>query len=151
MAVTGSITGAMTSRHRQRMASLRLLEQNTLLADVPRRQLRILARYAERLEIAADEVVISERETGTHMGIVLRGGCEVRCSDQCVSHVGPGETFGELALLENAPRAVSVVTTEHTEVLAFARSDFEHVLKVAPALRPALTRQANQGRSDQGD
>jgi CRP/FNR family cyclic AMP-dependent transcriptional regulator len=52
--------------------------------------------------------------------------------------LGAGDCFGELALLDGAPRSATVVAVEPTETLVLARSLFEELVESSPTLRRAL-------------
>jgi CRP/FNR family transcriptional regulator len=51
---------------------------------------------------------------------------------------GPGDYFGELALLDPAPRSLDVVTTSACTVAVLSRSQFQLVLDAVPGVVPEL-------------
>lgn len=65
----------------------------------------------------------------------------------CVSSVGPGSTFGELALLHGKARAATVVTRENTMFLTIKRKYFlRHASTAAPVGRASASKQPPSGR-----
>lgn len=54
----------------------------------------------------------------------------------------PGEAFGELALMYNAPRAASIVTKKPGKLLILDRCTFSHVIKVAAFRKQEIIRTA---------
>lgn len=137
-----------SARRRRRSSAVRVLRNSAFLADVPTRQLKTLARYAQLVHVPAGTVVIDEGECGSHVCVVLQGDCEVRRGDETLGKIGPGDSFGELAVIDNEPRTASVVATTPSELLALGRSDFAHMLKVAPRLGSALARRADERRAE---
>jgi CRP/FNR family cyclic AMP-dependent transcriptional regulator len=66
----------------------------------------------ERREVAAGEVVFAEGDAGTEMLGVITGAVELRKGGHTLASLGPGDTFGELALVDDSPRSLTAVATE---------------------------------------
>jgi CRP-like cAMP-binding protein len=60
--------------------------------------------------------------------VVCSGAVEVERDGQVLARLGPGDAFGEIALLLDVPRTASVVAVELTRLLALFASDFRDVL-----------------------
>jgi CRP-like cAMP-binding protein len=58
--------------------------------------------------------------------------------DRAVVHLGPGDSFGERGLLDNAPRNATVMTEMDTTVLRVEGHELLDAIQAAPGLRPAL-------------
>merc|ERR1712023_302148 len=76
----------------------------------------------------AGEVVITEGEIGKEFYIIENGSAEARKGDSVVMTYGPASYFGELALLNQAPRAATVVTTEDSKILMLEEESFSRLL-----------------------
>ena len=73
--------------------------------------------------------------------VLLLGRAEVqRGRGRPKIEIGPGAYFGEMALLDGAPRSATVVAKSETICLLLARKKFEKVLKDEPAVAYALLR-----------
>jgi CRP-like cAMP-binding protein len=110
------------------------------LARVPlfyglnKRQLSNLAKRMVDRKYGADEAIVTQGRGGEGFFIVVSGNTKVireraDGSQVQVNAFGPGDFFGELALLDDGPRTASVITTEPTECLALTRWDFFAALK----------------------
>jgi signal transduction histidine kinase len=60
--------------------------------------------------------------------------------ERVMRRVGPGDYVGEMALIQNAPRAASVRTVTAVEVLEIAKADFEDILNRSPRLAMSVIR-----------
>jgi MFS family permease len=117
-------------RLRRLDAALREPSELTLLRSIPvfaplsLPVLDQLARQLERVEAAAGSVIIREGEEGDRFYIVESGRVEATHAGSVLSVSGPGEPFGEIALLRDVPRTATVTATEDTVLLALKRADF---------------------------
>ncbi len=88
-----------------------------LLADVPlfaglsRRHLRRLAGLAEEVPFGAGRTVVQNGSRGNAFYVIVEGTAKVLAgySTRTFARLGPGDFFGELALLDGGPRTASVV------------------------------------------
>ncbi len=86
---------------------------------------QVLAELAGRLRpypVSAGVRVLTEGEDGDELYIVRAGEAAVRRGDRVVARLGPGSLFGELAVLDPAPRSADVVATADTDLLILDRT-----------------------------
>jgi len=83
-------------------------------------------------------VIARQGEIGTAFFIVVSGRVRVVRDGAAVAHLGPGEFFGELSILDGGPRVAQVVADEPTVCLAIASWDFERVLREEPGVALAV-------------
>ena len=100
---------------------------------------RIVDRTVET-DYGAGGVIVREGEIGTGFFIVVDGRVKVVRSGTTVAHLGPGEFFGELSVLDGGPRVAQVVAEAPTTCLAIASWDFERVLRDEPGVALAVLR-----------
>jgi MFS family permease len=105
-------------------SSLGLLRGVPLLALLPEPTLEALARSAVRIEAAPGEAVIREGDPGDLFYIVESGEVEVTKEGRHVATLGPGDYFGEIALLRDVPRTATVTATSETVLQALDRATF---------------------------
>lgn len=106
-----------------------------LLAELDHKTLERLARDGKRRTYAAGEAIISEDAPAAALYIILSGHASVeRTADDAglVGQLGPGDFFGELALIEEHPRTATVRATEPTECVLFVAWEFTALLKEHP-------------------
>jgi len=98
-------------------------------------------------------VVISEGDEATSMFIIVTGSVKVYHTEAdgketILNTQGPGQHFGELALVDDAPRSASVMTTEPSRLLVLSKAAFKECLEDSPEigyhLVQALARQVRR-------
>ena len=98
-------------------------------------------------------VVISEGDEATSMFIIVTGSVKVYHTEAdgketILNTQGPGQHFGELALVDDAPRSASVMTTEQSRLLVLSKAAFKECLEDSPEigyhLVQALARQVRR-------
>ncbi|MFZ6027693.1 MAG: cyclic nucleotide-binding domain-containing protein [Chloroflexota bacterium] len=130
-------------------------ETTLTLAKIPlfhqlsSRQLHNLACIAVPREYPAGTPIVKQGENGIGLFVVIDGAAEAirthaNGEQIVVNTFGPGDFFGEMALIDEGPRTASVVTTQTTRCLALVRWDFMSLLKtdteMAVAILSELTR-----------
>jgi CRP-like cAMP-binding protein len=109
----------------RRVRRLRLLHAVPLFAVLGVDALERLAAGARRVVHRAGEDVIREGDAEARdFYVIERGRAEVRLTDWPVAVLGPGESFGERALLRDAPRAATVRALEDLRLQAIDRRTF---------------------------
>ena len=86
-----------------------------------------LARLASRIHdgrFEAGTAVITEGERGDRYYVIARGRVAVTIAGRFVCEMGPGQAFGEIALLRDLPRTATVTCTMPTDLLVVERADF---------------------------
>jgi CRP/FNR family cyclic AMP-dependent transcriptional regulator len=104
-----------------------------------------LARLALRKRYPKDTVVFFENEEGDFFFTITEGRIKVTIlgddgREVILSVLGPGDFFGEMALLDNEPRSATAIAVEESELLSLHRSDFQSVLNDNKSITSALIR-----------
>lgn len=99
---------------------------------------RILACAAE-VDVPAGQVLAEAKLPGAGLFIVEEGSVVVEIPGHPVE-LGPGEFFGELSLLTDAPRSARVQAKTPVRCLAIARADVERLLNQEPTMALAMLR-----------
>jgi MFS family permease len=104
-----------------------------LFEPLPPTSLEKLARAAVRQTASAGATIVVQRERGDTFYVVVDGSLEVDVDGSLVSILGPGDVFGEIALLRDVPRTATVSATTPTTLLAIRRMDFLTAVLGSPA------------------
>jgi len=104
-----------------------------LFADLDERELSAIAAVAKPRRYAKDDVVFYADESGDVFCLIREGQVKVTMispegKEIILSLLGPGDFFGEMALLDNEPRSATVVATEPLELYTIFRNDFLQIL-----------------------
>lgn len=102
----------------------RLLRGNSIFQPLPLATLERLSHDLEPLEVRAGEDVIVQGEVGDRFYLIEDGQVEVFENGVFRRNEGPGECFGEIALLHDVPRTATVRTTADTRFLVLERDQF---------------------------
>ena len=122
--------------------------QVPLLARLSGRQRGRLARMATTRAYEPESIVVRQGDTSMTLYVVLSGRVRIEREGKGgerfqVNEAGPGGFFGEMGLIEDQPRAATVVTLEPTECALLAKWDFQNELRddpdIALALLPVLS------------
>jgi len=106
---------------------LRELNKMGLFAELSRREVRVVDGFMHERNYLKDEVIFDEGEQGEAFYLVLEGAvliCRQGAMDQPIATLGTGQFFGELALLDDAPRSAQARASEDCTLLVLFRGDF---------------------------
>ena len=101
-----------------------LLRENSIFAPLPIATVERLSHDLAPVEFGAGEEVIVQGEHGDRFFVIESGKVEVFENGEFRRHEGPGESFGEIALLHDVPRTATGRTPEPTRLLALEREQF---------------------------
>lgn len=110
-----------------------LFRKLPLFAELDDREIAQIASVAKTRRYAKDDVIFHADESGDVFCIIREGKVKITMispegKEIILTMMGPGEFFGEMALLEDQPRSATVVALEPLEVLTIWRSDFLQIL-----------------------
>jgi MFS family permease len=101
-----------------------LLRRVPFLAPLPAPALEHLAGSLAAVEVEAGQTVFHEGDRGDRFYVIDRGEVEVRAAGRLLRTLGPGEFFGEIALVRDVPRTATVAATTSCSLLALAAAEF---------------------------
>lgn len=113
------------------------LRAMSLFADLSVRELKIVQGLVHEREYLAGEVVFDEGEEGNALYIVRSGRiliCRQGRPEAKINEIAPGSFFGELALLDSAPRTAQARAMEPSRLGVFFGSDFMSLLETEAKL-----------------
>jgi putative peptide zinc metalloprotease protein len=111
-----------------------------LFADLSPTELDVLLARFTPIFARESEVIIRQGEHGDRFYVVRSGLVRVERDGQELARLGPGDAFGEIALLLDVPRTATVTALEATALLALEAQDFRDVLASYLGRAPELER-----------
>ncbi len=101
-----------------------LLRSTRLFAPLPGPMLERLARNLIPISVHEGTVVIRQGDAGDRFYAIVEGAADVLEGGRRVTTLGPGGSFGEIALIRDVPRTATVVATTESKLLALDRDEF---------------------------
>jgi CRP-like cAMP-binding protein len=123
------------ARHAQ---LLEHLAEVPLFATCSKRDLQTVARHAEVMDFADGAAVVRQGEAGNAFYVLVDGTAVVRRNGRKVADLHAGDFFGELALLDPAPRNADVVAVGDVVVARVLQGDFRRMLRDVPTMNERL-------------
>ncbi len=128
--------------HEENKAFLRRVP---LFSGLTEPQLENLAGGSARRSYPKGRTIVAEGEPSQSMYILLAGRAKVQRSDSegkevILAVLSSGEFFGEMSLIDDAPRSASVITLEPCEFMAVSKEAFKAMLVQSPEVTMAVMR-----------
>jgi CRP-like cAMP-binding protein len=109
----------------------------------------LAARLTERTATPG-AAIVRQGATAKHFYVIEEGEVEVVRDGRIVGALGPGDHFGEVALLRHVPRTETVVAKTAATLLVLAREDYLEELTRHP-VRPKVADETVRERQSKGD
>ncbi|MDA8355943.1 MAG: cyclic nucleotide-binding domain-containing protein [Actinomycetota bacterium] len=114
------------------------LSQIWLFSTCSARELRTIRRALEEVAVPPGRMLCEEGTIGREFFIIVEGQAAVRRRGRRIATLGPGQYFGELALLDRRPRSATVVSETEMLLLVLGQRQFNGVLDAVPQLARKL-------------
>ena len=98
----------------------------------------MLRRASVEVSVPQGKELVKEGSIGREFFFILEGTASVRHNNRRVATLGPGQYFGELALLDRRPRSASVVSDTDMRLLVLGQREFAGVVEAIPSLSRKL-------------
>ncbi|HAA32440.1 MAG TPA: protein kinase [Cyanobacteria bacterium UBA8553] len=129
-------------KHRREQASdiLNRIANVEVMQDIPAIQKQAIVSFLKPVYAQPGDVLCQEGTPGDFFYMIVDGEAEVRKGQKVLSMIGPGEVFGEMALLTGEPRSATVVARTPMELYQLHQEHFDNVLTWSPHMAWALSR-----------
>jgi CRP/FNR family cyclic AMP-dependent transcriptional regulator len=124
----------------RRDAKLELLGAVPLFAGCSKSELRWVAGITTEEDFEAGAEVIREGELGWDFFVIVEGTADVRRKKRKVGTMGPGDFFGEIALVADSPRTATIVATTDLLALSITDVDFRELVLDQPSIAQKVLR-----------
>jgi CRP-like cAMP-binding protein len=111
-----------------------------LFADLDRDELKAIASLGTDISVDEGRELAKEGDVANEAFLVLDGTARATRADAEVATFGPGDFFGEMALLVHGHRTATVVSTSSMQVRAFHKSEFDDLLERSPKVAVKILR-----------
>lgn len=113
---------------------LDLLQGIPLFADLDRHHIERLGMLTEEVDVPAGKVLIRQGEHGDDMMVIVSGEAGVDRDGARINQLGPGDFFGEIALVAGGPRTATVTAQTPSRLLVLNRRDFHALMDEFPGV-----------------
>jgi CRP-like cAMP-binding protein len=123
------------------------------LKDVPffsglsKRELAMVAQQTDEIDVEAGAVLAREGDFGHEFFVIIDGTAEVVRGGEPIAALGPGEFFGEMALIDDDRRNATVRALSPMKLLVMTRNSFRTVDRSLPQVHATVVEAINQRRS----
>lgn len=117
---------------------LTLLAKVPLLAGLDRKSLEQIGRLADEVDLPAGRVVAKQGSSADEFFVIIDGTVSVERDGKHLRDMGPGDFFGELAMLGKVPRTATVTCTSPCRLLVVGHREFNSLLASYPTIQGAV-------------
>ena len=112
-----------------------LIHKVPLFARCSRAELKEIAMLADEIDLHEGKEMTREGEPGREFFVLLEGTADVRKKSRKVNALGPGDFFGEIALVSREPRTATVIATSPVRALVITDRSFRRLLEESPQVQ----------------
>lgn len=117
----------------------KLLEKSPFGKDLEWDELESLAGYTAGYSVAAESVICRQGDTSAFLSIVCRGRVDIVREDlghkqKIIASIGPGNTLGEMSLIDGEPRSATAVAHAPVELLVLTAENHDQLAEENPRL-----------------
>jgi CRP-like cAMP-binding protein len=117
---------------------LELLKHVPLLAGLGKREIQEVGQLAEEIDVGAGKALIREGESGEEFFVLVNGTVRVDRAGTRIRTLGPGDFFGEIALVDGGPRTATATTESAAKLLVVAHREFHSLMDRHSSIRDAV-------------
>jgi voltage-gated potassium channel len=118
------------------------LQQLPLFRDLPHKDLERIARWADEVDVPVGKHLMEQGAFPHEFMLIASGSAEVLFNGQHLADLGPGEFFGEIALLEEHRRSATVTAGPGLRIVVMHERDFrameDEMPEVAERIRAVM-------------
>jgi len=117
---------------------LDLLHRIPLFSALDKRQVERIGMLAEEVDVPAGKVLMQQGEEGGDLMVVVRGRVAIERDGSRLNTMGPGDFFGEIALVVGGPRTATATTEEPCTLLIVNHREFHSMVEEFPEISVQL-------------
>ncbi len=123
------------------------------LKDVPffssltRKELAFVAQQTDELDVPAGKVLAKEGDLGREFFVIESGTAEVTKDGEHIAEMGPGDFFGEIALVAEERRTATVTSTSPMLLIVMSRASFRAIDRMLPEVHARVAKAIEDRRA----
>ena len=126
-------------RHKTLLPKEESLRSLTIFRGLENKELRQVASLVDEARRPAGWTLTKQGDVGSQAFIIVDGTATVSINDEVVAMLGPGDTVGEMALVDSSPRSATVTANTDISVLVLTPQTLDQLLAIT-AVSKALIR-----------
>lgn len=120
------------------MAHEQFLARVPIFANCTAEEIAAIAAVAQESAFQAGQIIVTQGTPGQAFYLILSGRVEIIRDGQSLGAFGPGDFFGEMSLLDQAPRSATIRALDATTCLMLSSWDFKSLLERYPSIAVKL-------------
>ena len=117
------------------------LKQVPFFSSISKKDLGSVAQQTDEIDVSAGKVLARQGDVGEEFFLIDAGTAEVTRDGQRLANLGPGDFFGEMALLEDTDRRNATVTaTSAMSLIVMTRASFRALNRSQPAIHATVSK-----------
>jgi CRP/FNR family transcriptional regulator, cyclic AMP receptor protein len=112
-----------------------LIRHVPLFAACSKKELAEIASIADEIDLPADKVLMEQGGQGREFFVLIEGTADVIQDGRTVNSMGPGDFFGEIALVAKTPRTATIKATSPLRALVINDRAFRALLEHSPKIQ----------------
>ena len=116
-------------------AKTELIKAIPLFRDCTGAEVAEVAAIADEIDLREGKLLTTENSDGREFVVIIDGTADVLRHDELINTLGPGDWFGEIAVITGRPRTATVVATSPVHALVVEGHRFLQLLEHAPDIR----------------
>jgi CRP-like cAMP-binding protein len=111
-----------------------LISKVPLFASCSKGERQEIAAIADEIDIAEGKELTTEGSPGREFFVIIDGTASVAQDGEQINDLGPGDFFGEVALVKDTPRTATVTATSPVRALVVTRQNFKRLIERQPEI-----------------
>jgi CRP-like cAMP-binding protein len=113
-------------------AKTQLISKAPLFAHCSKGELQEIASIADEIDIAEGKALTTEGSPGREFFVIIEGTASVAQDGEQINDLGPGDFFGEVALVKDTPRTATVTASSPVRALVVTAQNFRRLIEHQP-------------------
>jgi CRP-like cAMP-binding protein len=124
----------------RRNEKVELIKKVPLFAGCSKRELEEIAHIADEIDLNEGKEMTQQGSRGREFFVLLEGEADVTKDGRSINKLGPGDFFGEIALVSDTPRTATVTATSPVRALVITDRSFRRLLDDQPEFQGKVLR-----------